>query len=234
MTPPIEHDRTTHDLADGTYAVTAIAVVVPSVAGTVSDVSAAGFKVTTRDGSVWIITTDGATTYRLGAVDGTRANVTNGSTIRVEGTSSGDNALAALGVQVVAEHTVGSVTAKTASTITITTRDGTSVAVKVDGSTTYLVAGKGPAALADVTVDMVVGVQGTANSDGSIDATAVVAGGRRFGGHDGLPGMMGDGPGSRRGGFGGPGGFGGHDGPGWDGDGTAPSATPSASPTASS
>lgn len=199
--------------ADGTYAVKAIAVVVPSVAGTVSNVGATSFKVRTRDGSVWTITTDGATTYRLGAVDGTRANVTNGSTVRVEGTSSGDNALSALGVRVAAGRIVGSVTAKTASTITITTRDGTSVAVKVDGSTTYLVAGKDPAALADITVDMVVGVQGTTNSDGSIDATAVVAGGR-VGGHGRLPGMMGDGPGMGRGRFDGPGGSGGPAGPG--------------------
>ena len=44
---------------DGTYTVTAIAVVVPKVSGTVSDLTDTSFKITTRDGSVWTITTDG-------------------------------------------------------------------------------------------------------------------------------------------------------------------------------
>ena len=55
---------------DGTYTVDAIAVVVPSVRGTVSDVSSTGFKVTTRDGSVWTIAINGTTKYQYGAGDG--------------------------------------------------------------------------------------------------------------------------------------------------------------------
>lgn len=207
---------------DGTVTVTAIAVVIPSVGGTVSDVTASGFKVTTRDGSVWTITTDGSTTYRVGAVDGTRAAVVDSARVRVEGESSGDNALKALGIQVAAEHTAGTVTAKTASTITITTRDGTSVTVNVDSDTKYIVNGDEAAALADITVDMRVGVQGTTASDGSIAADAVVAGRGGFGlgkgvGDDGMRG-----PG--RGGFG-PGGFGGH-GPNGDDDAATPNASP--------
>ena len=56
--------------ADGTYTVTKLAIVVPTVRGTVSDVTADGFKVTTRDGSVWTIATNGTTTYRFGTADG--------------------------------------------------------------------------------------------------------------------------------------------------------------------
>ena len=44
-----------------------------SGAGTVSELTDTSFKVTTRDGSVWTIETDGSTAYRFGAVDGTRA-----------------------------------------------------------------------------------------------------------------------------------------------------------------
>lgn len=206
---------------DGTVTVTAIAVVVPSVGGTVSDVTTSGFKVTTRDGSVWTITTDGATTYQVGAVAGTRAAVADGARVRVEGESTGDNALKALGVQVAAEHTLGAVTAKTASTITLTKRDGTSVIVNVDSDTKYIVNGDEAADLADITVDMVVGVEGTTASDGSITADAVVAGRGGFGlgkgmGGDGMRGM-------------GRGGFGGH-GPQGDDD----AATPSTSPTTGS
>lgn len=204
---------------DGTVTVTAIAVVVPSVSGTVSDVTSSGFKVTTRDGSVWTITTDGNTTYRIGAVDGTSAAVADGARVRVEGESTGDNALKALGIEVPAEHTLGTVTAKTASTITITKRDGTSVTINVDGDTKFIIDGDEAADLADITIDMVVGVQGTTASDGSIAADAVVAGRGGFGlgkgmGGDGMRGM-------------GRGGFGGH-GPNHD------TATPSASPTTGS
>lgn len=219
---------------DGTYTITAIAVVVPSIAGTVSDASASGFKVTNRDGSVWTITTDGSTAYRRGAVIGSSADVVNGATVRVEGESTGDNALKALSVQAAAEHTIGTVTAKTATTIAITTRDGTAVTVNVDGDTTYIVSGDETATIADVTVDMIVGVQGTTGTDGSIAADAVVAGPKGFG--RGMPGLDGGGPGGfggpgfGRGGHGGPGGFGG---PG-SGDLDVNDAAPSASPSTSS
>ncbi len=43
---------------DGTFTVDALAVVIPSVRGTVSDVSSTGFKLTGRDGAVWTITVE--------------------------------------------------------------------------------------------------------------------------------------------------------------------------------
>ena len=170
---------------DGTYTVEAIAVVVPSVRGTVSDVSASGFNVTTRDGSVWTITVNGSTTYQYGTGAGTLADVKNGTVARVQGTSTGDNALTALSVRVAADRAVGAVTAKTADSITIRKRDGSSLMIHVDAETAYRVAGKVSATLADVTVDMGIGVSGRARADGSIDADAVVAGIGRgvFGGH---------------------------------------------------
>ena len=83
---------------DGTYTVTALAVVVPSVRGTVSDVTSSGFKVTTRDGSVWTITVDGSTTYPVRhRATGTLADVTNGDGRPRPGQrSTGDNAMTAL------------------------------------------------------------------------------------------------------------------------------------------
>ncbi|MEX2184637.1 MAG: DUF5666 domain-containing protein, partial [Chloroflexota bacterium] len=169
---------------DGTYTVTAIAVVVPSVAGSVSDVTTDGFKVTTRDGSVWTITTTSSTAYKIGVGDGTRADLVAGAMARVLGTSAGDSQLAALTVQVAADRVVGTVTAKTASTITVRTPDGTSRTINVGSTTTYVVAGTENATLADITVDMVVAVQGRTQADGSVNATAVLTGrgmGRGFG-----------------------------------------------------
>jgi hypothetical protein len=183
--------------ADGTYTVDAIAVVVPSVRGTVSDVSSSGFKVTTRDGSVWTIALNGSTTYQYGPGSGTIADVKNGIVALVQGTTTGDNALTALTVRVAADKAVGTVTAKTANSITIKTRDGSSVTVHVGSATKYQVAGAASATLSDVTVDMGIGVSGRKRADGSINADAVVAGKGRglFGGR---------GPGLRGGGFDGP------------------------------
>ena len=165
--------------ADGTYTVEAIAVIVPSVRGTASDVSASGFKITTRDGSVWTIAVNGSTTYKYGTGAGTLADVTNGTIALVQGNKTADNALTALSVRVAADRAVGTVTAKTANSITIQKRDGSSVTIHVDADTTFRVAGKDPATLADVTVGMNIGVSGRARADGSIDAGAVAAGNGR-------------------------------------------------------
>ena len=166
---------------DGTYTVNALAVVVPSVRGTVSDVSSSGFKVTGRGGAVWTITVNGSTEYQFGTGSGSLADVTNGTTVVVQGTSTGDNALTALTVRVKPDRAVGTVTSKTADSITITKRDGSTVTVHVDGDTTYRVAGVENAGLGDVAVDMVIGVSGRERADGSIDADAVAAGkGRGF------------------------------------------------------
>ena len=178
---------------DGTYTIQAIAVVVPSVRGTVSDVSATGFKVTTRDGSVWTIAINGSTKYQFGTGTGALADVKNGTVALVQGTSTGDNALTALTVRVAADKAVGTVTAKTANSITIKKRDGTSVTIHVAADTTYRVAGVATATLSDVTVDMGIGVSGRKRADGSIDADAVVAGNGRGllrgrGGFDGFDG----------------------------------------------
>jgi hypothetical protein len=174
---------------DGTYTVTAIAVIVPSVSGEVSDVTSSGFKVTARDGSVWTITVDGSTEYHYGTGDGSLADVKAGGNVRVQGETNGDNALTALSVQVAGDHAVGTVTGKTADTITLKLRDGSSVTVHVDADTVYRVPANDAATLSDIAVDMVVGVDGRARADGSIDAATVGAGfkGNGFGrgGHDG-------------------------------------------------
>ena len=162
--------------ADGTFTVTDLAVVVPTIRGEVSGVTSSGFKVTTRNGSVWTVTVNGSTTYRLGTGDGSLSDVKNGSTVVVTGNSTGDNALTALGVRVAPARAVGTVTAKTADSITIKLRDGSSLVIHVDADTTFRVAGNKSAKLADVAVDMVVGATGRARADGSIDADAVAAG----------------------------------------------------------
>jgi hypothetical protein len=199
---------------DGTYTVTDLAVVVPTIRGQASAVTSSGFKVTTRDGSVWTVTVNGSTKYSYGQGDGTLADVKDGTTVVVSGTSTGENAITALGVRVAPDRAVGTVTAKTADSITIKRRDGTSLTIHVDADTTFRVAGTDDAKLSDITVDMAIGVSGRARSDGSIDADAVVARKLRgFGRGDG-PGLdAGDLPGLFLPGLDGPTVDGGTDGP---------------------
>jgi uncharacterized protein DUF5666 len=161
---------------DGTYTVTALAVVVPTIRGTASDITSSGFKVTTRDGSVWTVTVNGSTTYRFGQGTGSLSDVKDGQAVVVAGNTTGDNQMTATTVAVAGDRAVGKVTAKTADTITIKTRDGKSVTIHVSADTTYRVAGVDSAGLGDVSVGMAIGVSGRARSDGSIDAAAVVAG----------------------------------------------------------
>jgi Domain of unknown function (DUF5666) len=199
---------------DGTYTVTDLAVVVPTIRGQASAVTSSGFKVTTRDGSVWTVTVNGSTKYAYGQGDGTLADVKDGTTVVVSGTTTGDNAITALGVRIAPDRAVGTVTAKTADSITIKRRDGSSLTIHVDADTTFRVAGTGNAKLSDITVGMAIGVSGRARSDGSIDADAVVAGKLRgFGRGDGPRLDAGDLPGLFLPGLDGPAVDGGTDGP---------------------
>ncbi len=178
---------------DGSYTVTALAVVIPTINGRASAITASGFKVTTRDGSVWTVTVNGSTTYNFGQGTGSLADVKDGEGVHVAGTVTADNTMTATNVRVGADRAVGKVTAKTANTITIERRNGSSLTIHVDADTTYRVAGVETADLGDVAVDMAIGVTGRTRADGSLDADVVAAGKLRGFGRGGLDGQKGAG-----------------------------------------
>lgn len=161
---------------DGTYTVTAIAVVVPTIRGEVGNVSASGFTVTTRDGSVWTIATDSETQYRYGTAEGSASDLVDGVTVVVLGESTGDNAIDATTVRVAPARVAGEVTAVDGDSITIRNLAGTSVTIAVDGETTFRVRGVEAAALDDIQVGMVLGAAGRSTSDTTLEADVVVAG----------------------------------------------------------
>jgi len=171
--------------ADGSYTITRIEIVVPQVAGTVSAVGADTITIKGRNGTSTTIRTTGSTTYHLGPTNGSRSDVKVGSEIVASGTKASDGSLDATSVTVLQPLVAGTVTAKTADTITISRGNGTSQTIHVSSATTYHVAGKTAGSLADVTVGMRVFVQGSPRSDGSIDAAAIDAGPfRGNSGHD--------------------------------------------------
>jgi hypothetical protein len=162
--------------SDGSFTITALAVVLPQVNGTVKDVTDGDFTVMSSDGSTWTITVTAATTYSRGGAAGSKADVAAGDLVSVTGSQGQGNSLTATAVRIALPIVAGQVTAKTASTITIAQRDGTSATVHVGSGTTYRAPGAASASLANVTVGAAIVVQATKRPDGSYDAVTVLTG----------------------------------------------------------
>ena len=163
---------------DGSYTITAIQVRVPHVGGEVSAVTDDSITVKGKGGTTKVITVTGSTVYKVGAADGTKADVTVGSKIEAAGTVSGDTFTASVVTVRPAHvpHAMGEVTAKTGDSITIKDKDGKTTVIHVTSDTTYKVRGNKTASLADISVGGRVQAQGTWRSDGSLDAVAVHGG----------------------------------------------------------
>jgi hypothetical protein len=162
---------------DGTYTVVAIVVPVPVAAGTVTAIGADSLTLKTRDGSTRTISLTGATTYKLGRVDGKKTDIKVGSVVVASGTEAG-NAFTAktVRIQVRLDRIGGEVTAVSKDTITVKTKDGKTATIKVGADTKVAVRGDTTPVLADVVVGMRVVALGTRNADGSLTASFVGAG----------------------------------------------------------
>ena len=198
---------------DGSFTVTGIVVVLPRVVGTITEVGDTTFTVRQRDGTTKTVTVNGATTYTLRREAGSKADLAVGAKVEAVGTES-DSTFTASAVHIVPSTVGGVVTAKTADSITIRRPDGTLDTIHVDSSTEFHAADGSAASLSDVAVDARIAAEGTANDDGSLDATDVYLGGRRV--------LRGGGPGHAPGrGFG----------PGLRLPGLGPDAAPTPTPT---
>ena len=86
------HFRQTRN-ADGTYTVTAIRVVLPSVAGVVTAIDGNTLTIAQKDGTSATIHVDSATTYRVNGAAGSLSDIKVGSIIAAEGTLRTDGSL---------------------------------------------------------------------------------------------------------------------------------------------
>ena len=161
--------------ADGSYAITAIAVPVPVAGGEVTAVDATSITLKGKAGVTRVITVNDATVYQLGKAPGSKADVKVGTHVNAQGTTSGDM-FTAITVRVSLPDVAGEVSAKTADSITIKRRDGSTTVIHVTDKTTYEVRGKDPASLADIAVGDRVRAEGVLRADGSMDAATVVSG----------------------------------------------------------
>lgn len=165
--------------ADGTFTVVELRVVLPHLRGEVTAVGDTSLTIKLHDGSTRVITLTAETTYRLGRNDATKADLTLGADVAVEGTAGAGDAFTASSVRVRLPHLGGVVSAISGSTITITRggREGAvAVTIHVGSSTDYTVpspTGPVAGALKDVAVGMRISAEGTLRDDGSLDASSV-------------------------------------------------------------
>jgi len=186
--------------ADGTYKITDVTRIPPHAGGTVKSVDANSATVTLPDGTTKTLALTGSTMYTMNGKPATAADLKTGTRIHATGTVDGSGNFTATKVEIAPAEVHGTVTAKTATTVTVKDASGATVTINVDGSTTYATRGNTSATLADVAVGNGLEAEGTLAGDGSLKATSV-----RFGqAGDGGPGMHGPG---MHGGFG-PGGMG--------------------------
>jgi len=172
----------------------------------ITSISGSNLDLKTDDGWTRTIAVTSSTTITKAGATITVSDLAAGDEIRFAETKATDGTYSITRIVVVVPNLGGEVTAKTSDTITVTRRDGTTATIHVGSSTTYTVQGVTTATLTDIAVGMRLQAEGTLNSDGSLDASRVMAG---AGGHDG-PGF---GPGH-----------------GWDDD-TNPGASPNPSAT---
>lgn len=141
---------------------------------TVTSVSGSQLSLKTDDGWTRTIDATGATITK-GGKSATIADINVGDEIRFQQTRDTDGTYKITAIDIELPHAEGTVTAASGSTITLKELDGTTATVNVTSSTTYQVAGKTNATIADVTVGSMVMASGALNADGSLTATTVRA-----------------------------------------------------------
>lgn len=164
--------------ADGSFSIVSLTVPAARAGGEVTAVSGNSITIKRRDGSTTTLTVNGSTVYRQGGADATKADVKVGSNISAQGKPGSSDAFTATTVRISLSRVGGVVTAKTANTITVEQRDGSSVVIHVDADTRYLVRGLNgaKATIANVEIGNRLVATGVQRADGSLDAVAVATG----------------------------------------------------------
>ena len=143
---------------------------------TIAAIDGSKLSLTTGDGWTRTITITSATTITRGGAAATAADLHVGDAIRFRQHRNADGSFTIDAVDIVLPEVVGTITGTTSDSITITTRDGTSLTVHLGSATRIAVRGVGSATAKDLKAGQVVLVVGSKRADGSIDATGVLAG----------------------------------------------------------
>jgi hypothetical protein len=165
------------------------------VAGTIQSISGSTLNVAGRNGQVVKVITS-ASTKVTKVTSASVSDIGNGDVVLVVGANSGTNSVAADRISIMSTTgtggngpggaglrrpfagggaTVGAVSSANNGTLTVTEADGTAVTVTTSGTTT--VSKTVGSSVADLATSQSVVVRGTANADGSLNATQIQVGG---------------------------------------------------------
>jgi hypothetical protein len=139
---------------------------------TVSSVSGNTITATGRGGQTVTITVDSNTKYTKAGATIALTDIQKGDKLAVQGSRTAQGAITATSITVVLPTEVGVVTGTGSSTLALTGFNGATHTVNISGSTRYQKAGQ-TASSSDVTTGTAVLVEGTTNTDGSINADLV-------------------------------------------------------------
>jgi hypothetical protein len=168
--------------ADGTFTVTSIRVVLPKVAGLITDVASSSLTLAAKDGAKTIVKLTSSTTYRLGKDKADKSVVTAGMQAVATGTKAVDGSLTATSIAVSPSLSSGTITEVASSSLTLAAKDGAKTIVKLTSSTTYRL-GKSDAQKSAAKVGMQAVASGTKAVDGSLTATSVTLKAARIAGN---------------------------------------------------
>ncbi len=139
----------------------------------VTSVSGTDISATTWDNRPVTVTVSGSTQYHQDDMNASLSDVHAGSMIYVRGSLVGHDTIAATHVAIILPRVGGVVMAVNGTRLTVTGFDGSSNTIVVSPQTHYERAGH-PATAADVKVGTAIVAEGTRNSDGSLNAVAVM------------------------------------------------------------
>jgi hypothetical protein len=151
---------------------------------TIGAINGSSLSLETEDGWTRTITVGSSTTITKGGETIAVGDLAVGDQIAFSQERTADGTYTITAIKVVLPSIGGEVTAIADNTITVTSRDGTTGTIHVDGDTTYQVNGDTDPALSEIEVGDLLVAEGTLRTDGSLDADTVYSGLRR--GRDGF------------------------------------------------
>jgi len=140
---------------------------------TITAIDGSNLSLKTDDGWTRTITVGSTTSLLKAGQKISLGDLSVGDTIRFRETRASDGSYSIDEIDVVLPQVAGTVTAVTGDGFTLNSRDGTSWAIAVNGSTSYRLGSKGTGAKSDVKVGSEVFVEGTRGTGNSLTAAAV-------------------------------------------------------------
>lgn len=170
---------------------TGVTIVLPRVAGVVTNTNGSTLTLTEFDGATRTVTVSGSTHYQKAGQSAALSDISTGTAIVAEGTLNSDGSLTALRVTIQVPRIGGQVSAVNGSSYTVSGPFGAAYTVNTTGSTSYVNPDGSAAAASAVKTGGFIMAEGSLSSDGkTLTAQRIIVvpagAGRGFGRHGGF------------------------------------------------